>query len=130
MLFDNGLFSRNVDISLQTGSSRNYSAARKYVIDETARTATEVWTYNHGIYSPVCSSAYEKHGSTLIVFSSEGGQGPILSDSDVRMTRFVGVGGRNRVAFDYAFRKYDRFCGDAWSADIAELSDLMFLAVQ
>lgn len=128
MLFDNGLFSRNVDASLPTGLSRNYSAVRKYVIKESTMTATEVWTYDHGrtINSPVCSSSYEQEGSTLILYSSDGGSGPITSAQDVRYTRLVGLGADGQVGFEYAYRKYDRFCGDAWLAQHVELSRLIF----
>jgi len=128
MVFDNGLFSRNTDQSLPTGSSRNFSAVRKYVIDDAAMTATEVWTYEHGraIYSPVCSGAYERGGSTFVLYSNEGGAGPITSPTDLRFTRMVGLGVDQRVGFEYKWRKYDRFCGEAWLADPISLSGLLF----
>eukprot|EP00966_Prymnesium_polylepis_P088986 2059505-Prymnesium_polylepis.1 len=64
-------------------------------------TATEVWTYEHGrtISSQICSSAYERGGSTFVLYSNEGGMGPFTSASDLRFTRMVGLGVDQRVGF-------------------------------
>eukprot|EP00966_Prymnesium_polylepis_P212854 4929526-Prymnesium_polylepis.1 len=37
----------------------------------------------------------------------------------------VGLGVDQRVGFEYKWRKYDRFCGEAWLADPISLSGLL-----
>jgi hypothetical protein len=51
------------------GETRDYSAVRKYQIDLTTFTATEIYTYNHdpAIYSPFCSSVYEDAPSNYVI---------------------------------------------------------------
>jgi arylsulfate sulfotransferase len=58
MVFDNGLDSF---FQQPPGDSRSYASPRKYRVDLTAKTATEVWNYEMGqsVVSPVCGSVYE-----------------------------------------------------------------------
>ena len=58
MVFDNGF---NSLFQQPPGNSRSYSSPRKYRLNLTAKTATEVWNYEMGqsVVSPVCGSVYE-----------------------------------------------------------------------
>jgi arylsulfate sulfotransferase len=58
MVFDNGL---NSFFQQPPGDLRTYASPRKYRLDLTAKTATEVWNYEMGqsVVSPVCGSVYE-----------------------------------------------------------------------
>ena len=71
LLFNNGRGNVNLP---SVGDSRTFSAVSMYEIDETARTATEIWTFenNQELYSDICSSAYETmNGDFIINFASE-----------------------------------------------------------
>jgi hypothetical protein len=58
MVFDNGDKSF---FQQPPGAARPYASPRKYHLDLSAKTATEVWNYemNQSIYSPICGSVYE-----------------------------------------------------------------------
>jgi arylsulfate sulfotransferase len=58
MCFDNG---QNSGFQIPPGIQRTYAAPRKYRIDSTTMTATEVWNYemDQTIASPFCGSIYE-----------------------------------------------------------------------
>ena len=58
MVFDNGF---NSLFQQPPGDLRSYSSPRKYSLNLTAKTATEVWNYEMGqtVVSPVCGSVYE-----------------------------------------------------------------------
>jgi arylsulfate sulfotransferase len=66
LLFNNGLGGTP---GLDVDVGRTYSAVSLYEIDETARTATEVWTFDadQQYYSPSCSSAYKTAGGDFLV---------------------------------------------------------------
>ena len=58
MVFDNG---QNSTFQSPPGARRFYASPRKYIVDLTAKVATEVWNYpiNQSIHCPYCSSIYE-----------------------------------------------------------------------
>lgn len=66
LLFDDGTGSNS---HTPPGISRTFSAAREYRIDTSARTAIEVWTFDHGqsLYSAYCSSIYRDPGLSYLV---------------------------------------------------------------
>jgi hypothetical protein len=66
MLFNNGLGNLMLP---DVGDSRTYSKVSIYEIDDAARTATEVWSYDHAqsVFSPICSSAYPTAGGNVLV---------------------------------------------------------------
>ena len=72
LLFDNGAASVDHE---PPGETRDYSAVRKYQIDPTTFTATEIYTYNHdpAIYSPFCSSVYEDAPNNYVIDYTVGG---------------------------------------------------------
>jgi len=113
LLFDNGAPSM---FETPIGNSRNYSVARKYVINESTRSATEVWNYNHSpsINSPYTSSVYQVGVSYLLDYAFNPG-GPLL----------VGLGANNKVAFQYM---YPNGSVMGWNASPVNLSNLIFTA--
>ncbi|HJU10995.1 MAG TPA: aryl-sulfate sulfotransferase [Candidatus Binataceae bacterium] len=58
MVLDNGLESM---FQQPAGDSRDFASPRRYRLDLTNKTATQVWNYemDQSIYSPICSSVYE-----------------------------------------------------------------------
>jgi len=114
MLFDDGLPSYNQS---PAGISRDYSAPRRYTIDDKKMEATEVWNFEHGqaIYSPICSSIYQDNGSFLIDYAAENwGQ-------DIRL---LGLDNRGRTAFEYVFNGLNWSAG--WNAIQIHLENLHF----
>jgi hypothetical protein len=61
LLFNNGAPSLSHPIGTASGITRTFSAVSKYRIDESAKTATEIWTFENDqkILSLYCSSVYE-----------------------------------------------------------------------
>ncbi len=97
LLFNNGLASLNSPAGTPAGENRSYSTPSRYAIDETARTAREVWTWdaNRELLSDVCSSAYEgATGQHLVAYAS------LLANT---LARLVAVDSAGQVAFDYAY---------------------------
>jgi outer membrane protein assembly factor BamB len=97
MLFNNGTASFNQPPGAPAGSNPGFSAVSKYAIDEQARTAAEVWTYEHhrDIWSDVCSSAYQvSQGGYLIDYASAYGR---------TRAKLVGLDADGQVGFDYEF---------------------------
>jgi len=97
MLFNNGTASFSNPPGTPAGVNPGFSAVSKYAIDEAARTATEVWTYEHNrdLWSDICSSAYQvNEGSYLINYSTAYGR---------TRAKLVGLDASGNVAFDYEF---------------------------
>jgi hypothetical protein len=67
MVFDNGQNSSN--LYNPPGVERTYASPRKYKIDLTNKTATEVWNYEMGqsVFSPFCGSVYEDAPSNYLI---------------------------------------------------------------
>jgi arylsulfate sulfotransferase len=66
LMFDNG---RNSIFQNPMGLNRGYSSPRKYNIDLTNNTATELWNYpnSQSIFSQFCSSVYEDASANYLV---------------------------------------------------------------
>lgn len=97
LLFNNGTASFSQPPGAPPGASRSYSAPSRYAIDEKARTAREVWTYENdkAIYSDICSSVYQPTpGNYLIAYSVASGR-----------TRAIlkGVDTAGKVAFEVEY---------------------------
>jgi arylsulfate sulfotransferase len=99
------------------------SAPRIYAINESAKTATQTWEFNHNpsIYSDICSSVYQDGTSFLIDYAALGrvspsslGQGPEI----------VGIDANKNVAFDYF---YPGNFTNGWYADPIHLEFLRFI---
>ena len=97
LLFDNGVPSNNAGVGQPAGSSRTYSAPRRYRLDLRKRTATEVWTYgqNRGIFCRVTGSVYQSGNTTLLNYAAE---------SEQQYLRLVGLGVDGSVAFEYRWK--------------------------
>lgn len=113
LLFDDGMGST---FQVPAGATRSNSVARKYVINRSTMTATEVWNFNHtpSISSPYTSSVYQAANSYLIDYAFNP-SGPLL----------VGLGANNKVAFQYT---YPGGSVMGWNAVPVDLSNLIFTA--
>ncbi|WP_170976661.1 aryl-sulfate sulfotransferase [Massilia sp. HP4] len=97
ILFNNGLASFNQPAGAPAGQNRSYSTPSRYAIDDKARTAREVWTWdaNRELLSDICSSTYEgAPGQYLVAYSSLAAR---------TKARLVALDGAGQVAFDYAY---------------------------
>ncbi|HWJ94104.1 MAG TPA: aryl-sulfate sulfotransferase, partial [Telluria sp.] len=97
LLFNNGTASLSQPPGTPPGTNRSYSAPSRYAIDEKARTAQEVWTYENDktIYSDICSSVYQPApGNYLIAYSVASGRTKAI---------LKGVDAAGKVAFDIEY---------------------------
>jgi outer membrane protein assembly factor BamB len=97
LLFNNGTPSLNQLPGLPNGATLPYSAPVKYAIDEQARTAAAVWTYEHDrkLVSDICSSVFQGGPNSYLVNYS-------VADARTR-TRLMGVDADGSVAFDLEY---------------------------
>ena len=108
MLFNNGTASFNQPPGTPPGTNPGFSAVSKYAIDEAARTAAEVWTYEHNrdIWSDICSSVYQtRQGGYLIDYATAYGR---------TRAKLLGLDANGNVAFDYDYPS--ELCNTAWNA--------------
>ncbi len=98
LVLDNGL---NSLFHEPAGTLRTYAAPRKYQLDLTARTATEVWNYpmEESLNSPYCGSVYEDlpHNYLIDYAYVIGAQGEALH------ARLVGLDAAGSKVFDYEY---------------------------
>jgi arylsulfate sulfotransferase len=116
LLFNNGTASMNQPPGTPAGANRTFSTPSRYRIDEAARTAAEVWSYDRdpGVYSAVCSSAYEASaGHYLVAYSVASGR---------TRARLLGVDTAGKVAFEFEFPT--NFCWTAFSAQPIDMGSL------
>ena len=108
MLFDNGQPASNPPPGGATGAFRPYSGVAAFQIDPLARTATQLWRFDHdpAIKAPFCSSAYEAaDGSVLVSYATA---------DNFAHARLIGLDSQRRVTFDF---QYDTTpCGTSWNA--------------
>ena len=97
LVFDNGA---NSLFLTPPGASRSYSSPRKYHLDLTARTATEVWNYpiDESIDSPFCGSVYEDLPLNYLIDYA------YIPTGDVINARVVGVEASGAKVFDYQYQ--------------------------
>lgn len=102
----------------RTGTSTTRRCApSRYQIDEQARSAREVWTYerNRERYSDICSSVGESTpGNYLVAYSVAEGR---------TQARLLAVDSLGRVAFDFAYPTY--LCDSVFSAQPLAWTDLV-----
>jgi hypothetical protein len=116
LLFNNGTASFNQPPGTSAGLNPGFSAPSKYAIDETARTASEVWTYEHGrdIWADVCSSVYQSgQGGILIDYASAYGR---------TRAKLIGLDAQGKLAFDYEFP--NQRCDTAFNAAPIDFANL------
>lgn len=97
LLFNNGLASLNQPAGAPRGLNRTFSTPSRYAIDETTRTAREVWTWEgeRRLYSDICSSTYEAAPNQYLVAYS------VLAERT--QARLIAVDAAGAVAFDFAY---------------------------
>ncbi|MFK3739284.1 aryl-sulfate sulfotransferase [Massilia sp. TN1-12] len=97
LLFNNGYGSLNQPAGTPTGVTLPYSAPVKYAIDDSKRTATATWTFEHGrdIFSDICSSVFGTSSATYLVTYS-------ATESRTH-ARMLGLDQAGNVAFDFDY---------------------------
>ena len=72
-------------------------------------TAQEVWDFDYGqtIFSPICSSAYEASGKSILV--------DYATASDDTKARLVGLDANHQVVFDFEYDSANP-CSTAWNS--------------
>ena len=97
LMFDNG---QNSTLEVPPGSQRNYSSARKYKLDLTAKTATEIWNFDFGqsLWCPFCGSVYEDAPfNYLINYTFING---VPNNS---LAQWIGLNDANQTVFRYQY---------------------------
>jgi hypothetical protein len=116
LLFNNGTPSFNHPADTAAGASIPYSAPVRYAIDEAARTATVVWTFEHerDIVSDICSSVFESaSGTHLVTYSAAAAR---------THARLLGLDQLGQVAFDFDYPTTN--CSTAFLAKPIAFDDL------
>ncbi|WP_312553854.1 aryl-sulfate sulfotransferase [Massilia sp.] len=118
LLFNNGLGNLNPAPGTTSGVSRDFSTPSRYVIDEQAGTAAEVWTYaaEPPVLSDICSSTYETTpGNYLVVYAAAGAR---------TRARFLGIDSAFEVAFDVEYPSLN--CATVFIAEPIAFTGLVF----
>jgi arylsulfate sulfotransferase len=110
MLFNDGFGSLNQPAGAPAGANRSYSAVSAYSIDAASMSAQDVWDFEYGqsLYSPICSSAYEAPGGSILVDYAVADQ---LTES-----RLMGLDSNRNVVFDFQFSDGTKTCDTSWNA--------------
>lgn len=117
LLFNNGTASFNNPPDTPAGANPGFSAVSKYAIDEVARTAAEVWTYEHNrdLWSATCSSAQQvSQGSYLINYSTAYGGTRV---------KLLGLDPSGNIAFDYEYP--NARCETSFKAEVIDFGSLV-----
>jgi arylsulfate sulfotransferase len=116
MLFNDGLGSLNQPAGAPAGETRTYSAVSVYSINEKSMTAQNVWNYDAGqtIFSPICSSAYEAAGKSILVDYA-------TADGDAKAL-LVGLDSNHDVVFEFEYANSG--CNTSWNARPIALDNL------
>ena len=116
MLFNDGLGSLNQPAGAPAGEGRTYSAVSAYAINEKSMTAQNVWNYDAGqtIFSPICSSAYEAAGKSILV--------DYATADDYTKALLVGLDSNHDVVFEFEYATSG--CNTSWNARPIALDNL------
>lgn len=97
LLFNNGQGSFNQPAGAPAGMSRTFSTPSRYAIDEGARTAREVWSWeaDRQLFSDICSSTYEAAPDRYLVAYSA-----LMERTQARLVALDSLGA---VAFNFAY---------------------------
>jgi arylsulfate sulfotransferase len=108
MVFNDGLGSIGQPAGEPAGESRTFSAVSAYAIDAAAQTAEEVWNfdYNQSLFSPICGSAYESPGGSVLI--------DYATTDQYTQARLVGLDPAHNVVFDFEYAT--NFCNTSWNA--------------
>ncbi|HEY3664024.1 MAG TPA: aryl-sulfate sulfotransferase [Chthoniobacterales bacterium] len=122
LVLDNGL---NSLFQQPAGTLRTYTAPRKYRLDLTTRTATEVWNYpmDEALNSPYCGSVYEDLPLNYLVdyayvFTEQG---------QALHVRLVGLESTGEKVFDYQYLTAG--CTEVFNATPLHLESTAFPSV-
>jgi arylsulfate sulfotransferase len=117
LLFDNGLPSFS---QTPIGSARKFAAPRKYSLNLNNRTASQIFSYNRGIISQICSSVYEDAPDNYLVdYAVAGGY-----QSGNAFAEIVGLQATGQRVFEYKYPTI--FCGEIFNAFPIHLEQLSF----
>jgi hypothetical protein len=118
LLFDNGTPSLN---HVPVGDARNYSAIRKYHIDQEKRVATEVFNYDNDrtLKSAFCSAVEEEAGPSYLIDYAY-----INNLAETQFAELVGLGADGKKVFDYRYPT--TLCDQAFSAATIHLERLQY----
>ncbi len=121
LLFDDGQNSLN---HAPAGTERNYSTPRKYRIDPSAATASELWNYSNGqtFFSYICSSVYEDAAANYLIDYAD-----IINLGNTSYAELVGLGPAGDKVFDYRYTT--NFCSTAWNSIPVHLEALRFATI-
>jgi hypothetical protein len=123
LTFDNG---KNSWSHVPRGDERRYSSPRKYQLNLSSKTATEVWNFsmNESVYSPYCSSIYEDAPyNYLIDYSLVNGGLPGLPV----FARLLGLNAAGERIFYYQYPATN--CGKIYRALPVHLENTKFPTV-
>jgi hypothetical protein len=118
LLFNNGFGSLENPAGTSPGISRTFSAASKYAIDERARTAREIWTFENGqtVYSDICSSVYENGVNNYLVNYAVA--------FNRTKAKLIGLNSLGNVSFDFEYPA--DICHTSWNARPFNFENLAF----
>lgn len=122
LLFDNGFQS---SFQMPPGLNRTYSSPRKYRIDTTSSTGTELWNFemDQSVTSPICSSIYEDAPYNYLVdYAFEGG----FASTDPQ-GQVLGLDAAGNIVFYYSYPT--TFCDAAYNSRIIHLESTAFPTV-
>jgi arylsulfate sulfotransferase len=122
MVFDNG---KDSDIHVPVGEMRTYASPRKYLINLTEKTATEVWNYemDQTIRDGICSGVYEDAPyNYLIDYADVNGPG-----APVQYAQLLGLDAAEEKVFYYQYPT--TFCSTAFNVLPLHLEKTAFPAV-
>jgi arylsulfate sulfotransferase len=120
LLLDNG---QNSIFQQPTGVRREYASPRKYQLDLTAKTATEVWNYpaNERIHCPYCGSIYEDAPYNYLIDYA------VVNDGYPGVPVFAQVLGLNAAGQRIFYYQYPATnCGEIYRAFPIHLENIKF----
>ena len=119
MVFDNG---QNSGFENPPGVERTYSSPRKYQIDLTTMTATEVWNYpqDETVFSPYCGSVFEDAPLNYLVdYALVGG-----ANATPPYAQLLGLDAAGEKVFYYQYPTF--FCNTAFYSIPLHLENISF----
>jgi arylsulfate sulfotransferase len=123
MVFDNG---QNSGFEDPPGVQRTYASPRKYRIDVTTMTATEVWNYpqDETVFSPFCGGVYEDAPLNYLVdYALVGG-----ATATPPYAQLLGLDAAGEKVFYYQYVTY--FCNTAFNSIPLHLESTSFPTIE
>lgn len=118
MFFNNGYNSINQPIGAPTGINLTSSQVEIINIDNQLKHGEVTWQFDDGIYSDVCSSAYENESGNQILIN--------FAAADNRKKAVVmGVDKQKNKLFQYSLSS-PQPCATSWNAEIVPLQNIRF----